>query len=506
MSRSQSFWIIFCLIVISIGLRTYDITVRSLWFDEAFSWRLIQFPVAEMITRIQADVHPPLYYIVLKGWAYVFGSSVLALRSFSILCAVASIVGAYIFTTYAFYSRRAGVLAAALLALSPWAISYATEARMYTLGMVFTLLSSYALLRAVRKPEAVWFGVYALCISALAYTHYFGFFTIASQGIFALGTLIAMTKWRIGEILQEKLFWGMSAALIGFFALYAVWIPTFLSQRSQVEASYWVPDLSVHSVPDTLYKIIAPTTTEIQYRDGAALISLLPLTLVLFVCLYLGIRYRRAEGVWLTLSLFVVPFLCAIGVSLVGRSIYNDRFLAFAGIFLFIIAARAIDSISSIRVRLPVFGFVVFGLIGSFLSYRNELDIGNRPGAQSAVAHAFNMRAPGEKVIVSSPYVFFPVLHYAKERFGAADSVVLYSTSDSFSHFSGAPILRQEDVVYERDVAAYTGRVWIVETTGFSGKPFEAPAGWQELSRKVFREVFVYQGDIIVREFSIKPL
>ncbi len=506
MSRSQSFWIIFCLVVVGVGLRAYDITLRSLWFDEAFSWRLIQFPFSEMIDRIQADVHPPLYYIVLKGWTYVFGSSVLALRSFSVLCAGASIVSAYIFAASAFYSRRAGVFAATLIAISPWAISYATEARMYPLGMVFALLSSYLLLRAVRRPGALWFGLYALCISALAYTHYFGLFTIAAQGLFVVGVLIVTTKWRVGEMLQSRIFWGMSAALICFLALYSVWIPTFLSQRSQVEASYWVPALSAHSVPDTIYKIIAPTTAEIRYRNGAAFVSLLPLIFVVCFCLYCGLRYKKSDGTWLTLSLFIIPFLFAVGISLVGRSIYNDRFLAFAGVFLFIIVARTVDSISPARVRAVVFGFIVLGLVGSFFLYGKELDIARRPGAQSATAYIFNKRAPGEKIIVNSPYVFFPILHYAKEEFGSNDSVFLYSTSDSLSHFSGAPILRQEDVVYERDALLYAGTVWVIETTGFSGQPFEAPAGWQEVSRKAFREVFVYQGDIIVREFAVKPL
>jgi hypothetical protein len=46
---------------------------------------LIRFPLNEMIQRVGLDNHPPLYFIILKGWASLFGSPVGALRLLSVL-------------------------------------------------------------------------------------------------------------------------------------------------------------------------------------------------------------------------------------------------------------------------------------------------------------------------------------------------------------------------------------------------------------------------------------
>jgi uncharacterized membrane protein len=76
-------------------LRLQTASTRSIWFDEAWSWRMSRFPVAELIERTAADVHPPLYYLLLKAWTALFGDSPLAMRSMSALFGVLTILAAY---------------------------------------------------------------------------------------------------------------------------------------------------------------------------------------------------------------------------------------------------------------------------------------------------------------------------------------------------------------------------------------------------------------------------
>src|SRR5688572_27598207 len=104
MSRKIALVLLLFIVVLGVGLRSYHLTARSLWFDEAFSWRLSQFPLPELISRDAQDVHPPLYYILLKGWTVVFGASLLALRSFSVFLAALTIAFCYLFVSYAFSS------------------------------------------------------------------------------------------------------------------------------------------------------------------------------------------------------------------------------------------------------------------------------------------------------------------------------------------------------------------------------------------------------------------
>src|SRR5438477_9887595 len=69
-------------LVLAVGLtlRVHGLGTRPLSFDEAWSWRAIQFPTDEMFTRLGRDVHPPLYYCLLKGWSAALGTSAVALR------------------------------------------------------------------------------------------------------------------------------------------------------------------------------------------------------------------------------------------------------------------------------------------------------------------------------------------------------------------------------------------------------------------------------------------
>src|SRR5688572_15792167 len=106
MTRRSALWMLALIIGVGVGLRTYHLTARSIWFDESFSWRLVQFPWSEVISRTAADAHPPLYYLVLKTWANVFGNSLFALRSLSVALAGISLALVYGLTSSAARSRE----------------------------------------------------------------------------------------------------------------------------------------------------------------------------------------------------------------------------------------------------------------------------------------------------------------------------------------------------------------------------------------------------------------
>ena len=57
------------------GVVLGNMTRWSVWFDEAFSVYLARFNIAEIVHFTSLDVHPPLYYWLLKGWTVIFGHS-----------------------------------------------------------------------------------------------------------------------------------------------------------------------------------------------------------------------------------------------------------------------------------------------------------------------------------------------------------------------------------------------------------------------------------------------
>src|SRR4051812_40294221 len=100
------------ILVIGALFRLYNLTALALWHDEAFSAFYIRYPWGEMIHRIGLDVHPPLYYFVLRIWSYIFGHSLLSLRSLSVVFGVATIYMGYLFVKEAFKNEKLAIMAA----------------------------------------------------------------------------------------------------------------------------------------------------------------------------------------------------------------------------------------------------------------------------------------------------------------------------------------------------------------------------------------------------------
>src|SRR5438132_662745 len=76
-------------------LRVCHLDVSEITTDEAFSWRLIQFPLGELLSRVRDDAHPPFYYCLLKAWAVFWGDSLFSMRLLSALLGVAGIAAVW---------------------------------------------------------------------------------------------------------------------------------------------------------------------------------------------------------------------------------------------------------------------------------------------------------------------------------------------------------------------------------------------------------------------------
>ena len=161
-------WALAVVLALGVGVRWYYVADRSIWFDEAFSWRMIQYPFGEMFRRMALDNAPPLYYLLLKSWCACFGDSLPALRSLSVVMGGVTILAMFLFVRAATASlaradieRRANdrrgseaaLFAAMFVALSVFQIRWSWDARPYALGAALALLSSWALFRALWAGE-----------------------------------------------------------------------------------------------------------------------------------------------------------------------------------------------------------------------------------------------------------------------------------------------------------------------------------------------------------------
>ncbi|MBD0337541.1 MAG: glycosyltransferase family 39 protein, partial [Cyanobacteria bacterium Co-bin13] len=140
--------------------------------------------------------HPPLYYLLARGWVQIFGSSVVALRSLSVLIGLLLFPALYWFCQEllgtgekAAFQPPVGPtagLALALVAVSPYHVLYAQEAREYGLWAVLTLLFSAAFLRALRLNSWPAWGLTTLFFTAGLYTQPLMLMLGAASGVYLL--------------------------------------------------------------------------------------------------------------------------------------------------------------------------------------------------------------------------------------------------------------------------------------------------------------------------------
>ena len=119
-----------CLLIFALLILTLD--AQSIWWDEGISLHLASLPWDEILRDRAANIHPPLYFLVLKAWTGLVGRTPFAARALSAL--VITLLPAAVTR---FLIRRVGAraarAAALLVALAPPFVVYGQEARAYAL-------------------------------------------------------------------------------------------------------------------------------------------------------------------------------------------------------------------------------------------------------------------------------------------------------------------------------------------------------------------------------------
>jgi mannosyltransferase len=253
------------LVVLAAILRFYRLGHQGFWFDEGNTAQEVSFTFGQMLTLLKHyESTPPLYYGIAWVWSRVFGDTELGLRSLSALVGVLTVPMAFAAASK-LVSRRAGLIAAALVAFNPYLIWYSQEARAYSLAVLLVAASllAFAYVRRDPSPRNVAFWVLA---SALALsTEYYSFLVLVPEAL-----------WLLYLHRERRTVW------IGMGAL-AVWTAPLLwfaiSQNATGHAS-WIDPIPLgprlgQIVPQFLVGYGGPALSVLQrVAEAAALVGL----------------------------------------------------------------------------------------------------------------------------------------------------------------------------------------------------------------------------------------
>jgi uncharacterized membrane protein len=180
-----SFWII---LIGAFLLRLNRLGDQALWLDEAWTWAATKLSVTDFWTLSQFDPHPPLYYILLKGWLFTLLDTEFALRLPSVIFSTLSLAALMTIGTV-WWGKNAGLYAGLLFSLSSFDVYYSQEARMYTLLALLWLLAYIAIIQSIdgqRRFVVLW----GFLNIGLAWTHFYGLLAVGSHLFCATGYLL----------------------------------------------------------------------------------------------------------------------------------------------------------------------------------------------------------------------------------------------------------------------------------------------------------------------------
>jgi len=206
-------------LLVAVAFRLPGLGANSLWLDEIGQAASAEAPWSQLPAKVAQHLSPPLDYAVSK-LALAWGRSDGILRAPAFFFSLLALPLGFLFAARAASGLTAG-WTLWLLALSPLALQYAREARMYSLFLSLSLAAWLLSLRFRQRPGALTALAWGLAGGLALLTHYFAVFALAAQ---ALGAV-----WGLRRGPKSAYAW-LLVALTVMAAVFAPWLPWALQQ------------------------------------------------------------------------------------------------------------------------------------------------------------------------------------------------------------------------------------------------------------------------------------
>lgn len=430
------------LVLLAVALRSWGAGVESYWLDEAYAVTIARLPVSGTVAETARDVHPPLYYLLLHYWLILAGASEAATRLLSLVCSVATLVLVWRWSARVFDRTTAGI-AAALLAVSPFQVEFAQEARMYALLALLGSASMASYWAFTQRPTVPHLAAYVAATTLALYCHVHAVFLVAAQWVAVW--FIAPSGDRRALLMR---WWPASQALT--LLLFAPWLPTLVAQATRVREGFWIPPLPW----------FAPAWPVLTFAGSPVLAWLLgPLALLGIVDVWKGrpahagdradvsaplVQRRLAI---LMLAWFAVPIALPLILSLTSSPIFLPKYLIAASIPFAILAGRGLVRIPGHTRQAATMAIIV---LLSIAQVSANVERRQKDGWREAVAAIEATAAPGDVVVVHPSFNRIPFEFYQRR----ADIVVRTIAS---------PATAPDKLCAELEtLAGGAGHLWIV--------------------------------------------
>jgi len=268
---STHYWTLTGVIVLGAILRFWHLDLKPLWLDEVLTALLslgrlyvdvpldVVFPLStlQQLFILKPDVscpeiaqavasqstHPPLFFCLMHQWlswlepvTQSLSWKLRALPALSGVCAIASI---YCLNRIVF-SPAAGLMGAALMAVSPFGVYLSQEARHYTLPVLLTTLALLGFVQiqqtlySQKLPRPRVWVAWGIVNSLGCYVHYFFILAFIAQLLTLIGVMLHRRRLPKGSWV------ALGLVVVGVAVSYLPWLPVLFADFGRPETG-WLP-------------------------------------------------------------------------------------------------------------------------------------------------------------------------------------------------------------------------------------------------------------------------
>ncbi len=452
---------------------------RDYWYDEAFTGVLMRQDFSTMNQYILDDVHPPLYYWLVKPWATLGDNSPFAIRSFSAVFGVLTVISVF-WIGRKMYGFRAGLLASIFTAFTPFSILYSQEARMYALFGFLMLWAVWFFYLGLKKNQTKDWVLWGIFGGLSFYTHYLALFfflaffiTFVLYNYFFQRKKVSCSCKIIGFFKSinffQKGFWIGTGVIFLFFAS---WLKFMLGHLARKTLG-WVEKADLSDIPETIQyfffshvpgRILAPVPNEFRslevdflgikttfgpFFDGSSFgLLIFSFILVGFILTWFA-KKNQKENLILAILAFGTLLILVL-ISWFGIKLYIARYFLPIAILVYLLLAGLIVGVFKkkyawlVGLTIYVLALLLLRPIEYRTGWHDLMRSGKLDGA--------------DKVIIDNPFDYTSGKYYlGKEK------ARMYNRYDPNQDFSLWIIIDGEDIIRTTDEVAEFESALIVD-------------------------------------------
>ena len=428
---------------------------NQVWFDESYSVAISKHSFLDIWNIGSKDVHPVLYYMMLKIVGLITNRSILAYRLFSCIpLMILAILG--ITHIKKDFGEKTGLIFSFLVLFMPVTLIYSGEIRMYTWAMLFVTLTAIYGYRIYKSGISIknWiiFSIFSLMS---AYTHYYALITVAVINIslftYFLVNNIKQRNYEVKYIKYSKNLRNSIISAIIQIALYLPWIGALLGQFGQVSKGFWIGS------PNFLEMFKFQFTGNL---DGTNHINLIlayvfGITLSIYM-IYLFIRnWKDCKPAKMAMAIYLSVIIIALIISLKTPILYARYFLNITGIFLFALAFVMAKDKNKITISIIVIFILVTGILSNIDLTKENYDKTNNNAKEFIEARI----QKDDLILVNNNLSGFVISSYFPDNEFFFYDLENWQVQEAYRAFG-----RTETDL--NSLKEYKGRIWVISAEG----------------------------------------